>query len=615
MSLFWNRFSFTRCLRFEAVVCVLSALAAFAVPAVAIRFLAQAPLGSFVGWLDVVVLVRAIGCAHLVLAAIHLLASRSQASRSLRWLAGILRAVAGVVRWHILLQLPAASLIAWIELALAGFTVLALLRSPTQSVAAEPAEACCSRWPRLRLALGVFGLSLLALIGWRAYALLLRAPTPEIFATEEAHFKYGGLTNQKARGLPLYIFEALPEVFPDLLRGTNGWQSFGLLQEPNRAGPVGWTVRTNGFPHLLPNCALCHTATYRVPGDDTPRLIVGGAALQLDFQALFQFLFACARDSRFTDGSLLKAIQRRHALDAATTALYERLIIPTVAGGLRLVAEDFAWMNRIPPPGPGRFDAGAMLKFNLLRLPYDSALSTTDMLPVWDRRAEQTMWQRWTGGGKDVHEEMLLSAGSLAALVPEMFDEASFNRYARFLETLPPPKYPLPIQADLAARGKTIFTAQCAECHAPGGKTYGRVTSLREIGTDPEVLAAYDARTVAALHALKQPPLLYPAQQQTDGYKNVSLAGLWARAPYLHNGSVPTLWDLLQPPGLRPATFARGGNVLDPKRLGFEIGTGSTVQPFLFDTRLRGNSNAGHTYAVDLPEVDKIALIEFLKSL
>lgn len=598
--------------RLEAAVCLFTALAAWLVPEILIRFLSQAPVGSFVGWLDVVTMVRMAAWAHLALAIIHLLASREVADRSIRWLSCGLRVALGVVRWQILSALPSPmSWAAWVELALAVLTVAALPRPRT----GDAPTRLLANHPRLRLGLGLLGLGLMVWFGWLGYALLLRSPGEERFASEESHFKYGGLTNEKVHGLPLYIFEALPEVFPDLVPGTNGWQSFGLIQEPNRPGPIGWSVRTNGFPHLLPNCALCHTATYRVPGDDAPRLIVGGAALQLDFQALLQFLFASARDPRFTEGPLLAEIQRRHPLTKSEAELYRRLIIPTVAGVLRLAELDFAWMNRQPRSGPGRFDAGAMLKFNLLRLPYDGCISTTDMLAVWDRQAEKHMWQRWTGGGTDVHEEMLLSAGSLAALVPELFDRASFERYAKFLQTLPPPKYPLAVQKELAERGRGLFATHCRDCHAPGGKSYGRVTSQTELGTDAEVSRAYDARTVAALHALKEPPFLYPAQQQTDGYKNVSLAGIWARGPYLHNGSVPTLWDLLQVPEKRPATFERGGDNLDPVQVGFIDGPGATRKPTTFDTRMRGNSNAGHDYGTGLSADEKKALVEFLKTL
>jgi hypothetical protein len=78
---------------------------------------------------------------------------------------------------------------------------------------------------------------------------------------------------------------------------------------------------------------------------------------------------------------------------------------------------------------------------------------------------------------------------------------------------------------------------------------------------------------------------------------------------------VPTISDLLEPPTRRPGTYLRGGNVLDTHQLGFRTGIGAPNQPFEFDTHLRGNSNSGHNYGVDLPAADKQALIEFLKTL
>jgi hypothetical protein len=95
---------------------------------------------------------------------------------------------------------------------------------------------------------------------------------------------------------------------------------------------------------------------------------------------------------------------------------------------------------------------------------------------------------------------------------------------------------------------------------------------------------------------------------------------VWARAPYLHNGSVPTLWDLMQPPAKRPATFFRGHDVYDAKKGGFrtdvqEIGGRKS---FLFDTSQPGNGNGGHTgkrYGTELSDEDKWALIAYLKTL
>ena len=70
-------------------------------------------------------------------------------------------------------------------------------------------------------------------------------------------------------------------------------------------------------------------------------------------------------------------------------------------------------------------------------------------------------------------------------------------------------------------------------------------------------------------HTFKTPPFKFDAYRKTNGYSNTPLDGVWARAPYLHNGSVPTLWDLLEPVEKRPAEFYTGYDVYDPKNVGF----------------------------------------------
>ncbi|MCB1941579.1 MAG: hypothetical protein KDI53_05970, partial [Candidatus Accumulibacter sp.] len=83
-----------------------------------------------------------------------------------------------------------------------------------------------------------------------------------------------------------------------------------------------------------------------------------------------------------------------------------------------------------------------------------------------------------------------------------------------------------------------------------------------------------------------------------------------------HNGSVPTLDDLLTAPSQRPVLFYRGYDVLDTDKVGF-VASGADAQAhgFRFDTRLRGNGNAGHDYGTGLTAPEKRALIEFLKTL
>jgi hypothetical protein len=108
---------------------------------------------------------------------------------------------------------------------------------------------------------------------------------------------------------------------------------------------------------------------------------------------------------------------------------------------------------------------------------------------------------------------------------------------------------------------------------------------------------------------------------QALGYKARPLTGIWATAPYLHNGSVPTLWDLLLPPKQRPKAFHLGTREYDPKFVGYETAK-SAENSFEFrviDTfgrAIDGNSNLGHDYDnASFTDPERMALIEYLKSL
>ena len=99
-------------------------------------------------------------------------------------------------------------------------------------------------------------------------------------------------------------------------------------------------------------------------------------------------------------------------------------------------------------------------------------------------------------------------------------------------------------------------------------------------------------------------------------YKARPLEGIWATAPYLHNGSVPTLYDLLQPPAKRPATFAVGTRAFDPKKVGYDTDPTAAGNSFVFNTALDGNSNKGHVYGVGaMTETQRRELLEYLKGL
>lgn len=108
-----------------------------------------------------------------------------------------------------------------------------------------------------------------------------------------------------------------------------------------------------------------------------------------------------------------------------------------------------------------------------------------------------------------------------------------------------------------------------------------------------------------------------PSTAGEGAYEARVLYGIWATAPYLHNGSVPNLWELLTPPKDRKTTFMVGSRLFDPKNVGyatdqslFKNGT------FVTDpSNMNGNGNGGHIYGTTLSEDERWAIIEYLKTL
>jgi hypothetical protein len=167
----------------------------------------------------------------------------------------------------------------------------------------------------------------------------------------------------------------------------------------------------------------------------------------------------------------------------------------------------------------------------------------------------------------------------------------------------------------------------CAACHGYqseqgyvfSGATLGQVDPISRLGTDPHRLDSYTERfrTYQLAEFFKGTPYQFREFKKTDGYANMPLDGLWLRAPYLHNGAVPTLADLLEEPERRPQTFLRGGDVVDAARGGFvappcDPSKAAPPGQICFDTRLPGNSNDGHRYGTDLPSAEKADLLAYL---
>jgi hypothetical protein len=195
-------------------------------------------------------------------------------------------------------------------------------------------------------------------------------------------------------------------------------------------------------------------------------------------------------------------------------------------------------------------------------------------------------------------------------------DLASLQRVGEWLRSAAPPPFPFPIDRALAAEGERVFNAECSRCHAPTGERMGQVIPIDEIGTDRQRLDTWTESAAAAFNATPSGASWpFKGFRKTGGYVAMPLVGAWLNAPYLHNGSVPTLSALLNPPAQRPAGFYRGYDVIDPVGVGFVADDAAAREGEWYETDKPGNSAGGHRYGTGLSPAAKNALLEFLKTL
>lgn len=205
--------------------------------------------------------------------------------------------------------------------------------------------------------------------------------------------------------------------------------------------------------------------------------------------------------------------------------------------------------------------------------------------------------------------------------------ESDFKDVYAYLMSLEPPSYPYAIDHPLASQGEALFKNHCADCHGSYGPDshYPNITiPITKIGTDPVRLRAlseahrrwYQASWFA--HHGKKQVLINPT-----GYVAPPLDGIWASAPYFHNGAVPTLWGVLNS-DQRPAIWSRSENGYDRQQVGLEIRQYQRLPEQLhdrwerrqfFDTRQTGKSAAGHRFPDVLNPTQKRAVLEYLKTL
>ncbi len=438
---------------------------------------------------------------------------------------------------------------------------------------------------------------------------------PLHYETAEEHFKYGSVGAEEPSGVPYLIWLVLPRMFPEKLPGQGGYSALGAVWEEGHELPIGFTKMTIGFPRVGVNCAVCHTTTVRTTPKDKPMIFLGGPSSRFRSQDYLRFLFACASDPRFNADNVLQEIDRVYRLSWVDRLLYRHLIIPQTKRTLmKQQQEDYAWMNSRPDWGPGRTDMNPF-QLVVMKLPDNHTIGSTDIMAIWNQRAHEG-FLRHSDGLNATLIEPVLSAALAAGATRDSIDVDGLQRVNQWLLDLPPAKYPYPIDQALAARGNEIFTSQCASCHAFGGANTGKIIQIEEIGTDANRMRHWPQSAADAFNKYAEKyPWGFHNFRSSNGYVALALDGVWARAPYLHNGSVPTLQDLLEVPENRPAVFYRSYDVYDQEKVGFiSSGLDAEREGWRYDTSVIGNGNMGHRYGTALSSEEKRALLEYLKT-
>jgi hypothetical protein len=482
-------------------------------------------------------------------------------------------------------------------------------------------------------------------IRWIAAALLIALPScalfggrreplsPEALGFEHFHNRDFGSPHQT--GVPYDLALAAIHHYSEELGGDGRRfaEKFGMPFRPDQPDglPSGFALRRDGITGLdfaMTNCSFCHS------GQIGGRIIPGLGSRELRLNALNSAVVDVVKRPDFNAKTLLPLAEAAARRRGTPWGWRQSWGTKTAISQLKKrsgteMGNAFGGMKDVDG-GPGRNSAIEFAKA-ASKVPIAPPYSFSKYPAVWVYRKRSTFGYDGSIVGD---RAMALSAVEFNKRMPpgdlvqrrEMWESV----YA-YLLTLQPPPYPGVVDSALAERGHEVFAATCAKCHGTyrrgddPGHYEEKVVPLSVVGTDGDRLHSVTPELVAARR--KGPLARHVHLEASKGYVAPPLDGIWCRGPYLHNGSVPTVVDLLRPPRERPKTFYVGsGTDYDLERLGLSYteeaapdsaraGLRASPRQFLFDTALPGNSNGGHDFASKLTAEQRRAILEYLKQL
>ncbi len=465
----------------------------------------------------------------------------------------------------------------------------------------------------------------------------------------EAIFARTGVGDPYRTGLPYPVFLALLAAYPAELGETTAAFAarFGFIPHPPAAAgagaddldareglPVGMhlTVDPNTrVAFVMTSCALCHAEVVRWPGGE--KLVMGLGNKRIRIHAYDDALARIAARPDFEAArltALATAKAREHRV--AWPAEYRAPIVEATVRALReRVTRRGSFLARVRDGLPGRvatIESFAVALGPALGREVQTAAAVgwakiPDVIGFAEKRTVS-----WDGVSEGSMDALVVDADIAAGARVEWLWKHPLQgpSLAAFLRHLPRDlRFPGPIDAELARRGKASFERACARCHG----TYGddgrathyveRVVPVEVVGTDAAraeavtddfVAAANDPRVDGGAHLVRT--------RRTNGYVPPVLTSVWARAPYGHAGQWPSLAVIAMKPETRPVRFVvHAGAPLDLDRVG--VAVGDPAGPlgegdFLQDGTAPGLGAGGHPFLSGLGD-EAGAVVEYLKTL
>ena len=406
-------------------------------------------------------------------------------------------------------------------------------------------------------------------------------------------------------------------------------------------------------------CAACHVGVvYDSLGHPTGGAWAGSANTSIDVGALSKAAYHGLKLTGGRPDLLLATIDTLFPdIDPVERRTIEKYIVPAIDRRVKELAAGVDAPIPFNTGGAGQENAIASMRFQLGLIPTDSFYGATGYASIPDvsnRHMRNVLLYDAgyviPGHRRDARmtpdsmtDEHLLGLARIASVftvsvMGVRIEEAPRNVGAlddimHFIRAYQPPAFPGRIDRALADSGETVYASRCAGCHGTmshdGDRPRllslpNRLVPVSVIGTDPRRAAEADSSIAAALRAG------YSRLARIDStgvYVAPPLTGIWSSAPYLHNGSVPTLWHLMHP-DQRPVRFYVGGHALNLDRVGIagDVDDDGTMRyphdyrpwstPTLYDTSEPGRGNRGHeSMFAGMTEPQKRALLEYLKRL